>query len=180
MSEFYDKIARPEQRPPRRGGAWLYVALVLVILALAAAAFVAYPVFTVRPSFYQYVAALSDSTVDAYAGGPLQGEVEGQGVHISGENAHALYRALSSWTPTRKLLFPPGRTPDLALEYRDGARLQLWQDVDAAGQPAARGVSMRFDAADGRRFQIQFEGASFSILLRWASPDAQGNRPWNP
>ena len=100
MSDMYEKVSRPERRPRRGRGIALGIALAAAVLAIGVWLLSVFGVLSVRPKFYQFVSALSDSTIYAYDNHTLRAEGNGQSVRVSGDNAYAIYRGMSAWSPT--------------------------------------------------------------------------------
>ncbi len=178
MSDMYEKISRPEERPRRRRGAMIFVLLAAALAALLLVAVLAWNYLSIRPQFYRFVSAVSESTTYAYEHECLRSEIDGASFRVSRDNTYSIYGALSVWTPGRVLHQPPEGEPALRLDYGDGGVLLAWQMVDGDGQTRAHGVCVQFDTPDGEHFLIEFEQASLRVLLRWAGGSWPGNVPW--
>lgn len=175
MSDMYEKVSRPAERPKRRRGTAVFVLLAAAVLALILWVLSAYGILSVRPRFYQFVSAISDSTVYAYENGTLRSEMDGQSARVSGDNTYSLYHALSVMTPTRVLSAAPDGPADLILDYGDGSVLSLWR-MTGNDQSQSRGIDLLFETGDGQRYLFECKTDNLSPLRAWASLDR--NEPW--
>lgn len=178
MSDMYEKVSRPERRPRPGAGDSLGIALAAAVLAIGVWLLSVFGVLSVRPKFYQFVSALSDSTIYAYDNHTLRAEGNGQSVRVSGDNAYAIYRGMSAWSPTGLPRRLPAGEADLALDYGEGTCLQVWIWKEKNGQPKAHGLSVLLETGAGERFVLEFGSASISPLERWTAADAIGNELW--
>lgn len=128
--------------------------------------------------FRSFLRDLSDSTIYAYDNHTLRAEGNGQSVRVSGDNAYAIYRGMSAWSPTGLPRRLPAGEADLALDYGEGTCLQVWIWKEKNGQPKAHGLSVLLETGAGERFVLEFGSASISPLERWTAADAIGNELW--
>lgn len=176
MSDMYNKVSRPAERPKRRRGAAVFIALAAAVVLIAVWILSAYGILSVRRQFYQFVSAISDSTVYAYENDSLRAEMDGQSIRVTGGNNYSLYHAISVMEPDGRLLHVPEGEADIVLDYGDGAVLRLWKVKGEDGKPKDRGLELVFDAPDGKRFLFSCKNESLSPLERWAG--LAGNGPW--
>lgn len=127
MSDMYEKVSRPERpAPPGAGDSPRHCSGSGCLGHRSVVAVRLWRFVGVRPKFYQFVSALSDSTIYAYDNHTLRAEGNGQSVRVSGDNAYAIYRGMSAWSPTGLPRRLPAGEADLALDYGEGTCLQVW------------------------------------------------------
>ncbi len=176
MSQLYDKVTRPADRPKRlKNSKWLFLLLAAAAVILLVWVLSVYGTLSLRPRFYDFVSDLSNSTTYAYEHNTLRAEADGAAARVTGDNAYAFYHALSVASPSKFLRSPPKEPASLTLDYGDGSRLQLWPNLRPDGQ-ATYGLSLYYENADGTRYLFQFKSANIYPLLQYVS--LTNNEPW--
>lgn len=153
--EMLAKLRAPTSRHADRP-LWLSIAFVAVV----SAAILLPMVYMVWYTFHwrDYISAISASTTQAYRFGSLEGTVEGSEVQVTGEHMYALYDRMTGHMG-KLYRNAPDEAPRIALQYSDGAALEVWevkiaQDTAVeVGQPDGSrrqyGVLWRFTSAEG-------------------------------
>lgn len=173
MSDLYEKVARPAERPKRRKNSmWMFLLLAAAVVVIVIWVLSVYGTLSLRPRFYDFVSALSNSTVYAYENGSLRSEADGETARVTSDNAYAFYNALTVFSPSQLLRKPPSAPADLILDYGDGSRLQLWQMEESQGY----GFHLSYENAAGDRFLFTFKSGNLYPLKQYVS--LVNNGPW--
>lgn len=173
MSGLYEKVSHPAEHPKRRKNSkWMFLLLAVAVAVITAWVLSVYGTLSLRPKFYSFVSALSDSTVYAYDHDSLRSEADGETARVTGDNAYAFYNALAVSSPSRVLRIPPQGPADLTLDYGDGSQLRLWQMDEAQGY----GFHLSYKTTAGDHFLFTFKSGNLYPLKQYVS--LFNNGPW--